>query len=254
MTKPILRTQNLLSLSLLLVCAVLISGLAVTACSKGPGYVSPSTSSSLPGSTQTPTPTNSELELRVRDLEATISQLQTDNQRLLAENTQLRSDLSEVTSTLQKLYGLVTSSTYMSMLSNLSLVESNTSQLVPWVYGLPYLPALPPGLSVSQINNAINNARNLRQIIANLPKLPPPGWPPFVPFPQQLIDLENARQTFISLTTWMENLQDLPTFLNTAGSLEDLRSRIEGYLADVQSATSGAKRLLEQVRDATSMR
>jgi hypothetical protein len=243
MRKLILRTRNLINPLLALVCAALISFIALTACSKAPAYVPPSTSRSLPTSTETPTPTNPELELRVRDLETSISQLQTDNQRLLAENTQLRSDLSKVTSTLQTLYDLATSSTY-----------ANTRQLAPWVHSLPHLPPIPPGLTVSQINDAINNARNLRQLLVSLPSLPPPGWPPFLPFPQELIQLDKGRQTFVNLTNWMENLEDLPTFLATAGSLEDLRSHIEGYLGDVQNATFSATGLLEQVRDATSTR
>jgi hypothetical protein len=199
-------------------------------------------------------PASPQLDLRVRELEASVRQLQAENQRLLTENTQLCKDLARVTTVLQNLYSLTTSSTYASTLSNLGMVQSNTSQLIPWVRGLPHLPPLPPGVTVSEIADAVNKARYLRQIIVNLPKLPPPGWPPFIPFPQPLIDLENGRQTFISLTNWMENLQDLPNFLKTATSLEDLRSRVEGYMGDVQNATSGAKGVLEQVRDATSTR
>jgi len=47
------------------------------------------------------------------------------------------------------------------------------------------------------------------------------------------------------MTTWMENLPDLPDFLATAGSLKELGSRVEGYLLDVQNSASGAKGLLE---------
>jgi len=212
-----------------------------------PNYTPPTPPVSGPATT----PTNPQLESRARELEASVRQLQTENQRLLTENTQLRSELAKVTNALQNLYSLTTSSTYASTLNNLSLLQSNTSQLVPWVRGLPHLPPLPPGLTVSQINDAVNKARNFRQLLASLPSLPPASWPPFLPFPQELIQLDKGRQTFVSLTTWMENLQDLPTFLAAAGSLEDLRSRVEGYLGDVQDSTSGAKGLLEQVRNAT---
>lgn len=60
------------------------------------------------------------------------------------------------------------------------------------------------------------------------------------------------RHTFISMTQWMENLQDLPKFLASAESLEDLRFRLEGYLRDVGSTASDAEGILEQVRDAAS--
>jgi ElaB/YqjD/DUF883 family membrane-anchored ribosome-binding protein len=214
----------------------------------------PPAPSLVPVPSPIPMPTNPQLEARVRELEASIRQLQAENQRLLTENTQLRSDLAKVTSVLQNLYSLATSSTYTTTLSNLGMVQNETSQLVPWVHGLPHLPPLPPGLTVSQISDAVNKARYLRQIITNLPKLPPSSWPPFIPFPQPLIDLENARQTFISLTTWMDNLQDLPNFMAAAGSLEDLRSRVEGYLGNVQNTVSGATAILEQVRNATGTR
>ena len=272
MRKLILRSRSLLNLFLALVCVLLTSSIVLTGCSSAPAYVSPpaSPSPSAPTPAPTPaplppsytpptppvsgpatTPTNPQLESRARELEASVRQLQTENQRLLTENTQLRSELAKVTNALQNLYSLTTSSTYASTLNNLSLLQSNANQLIPWVHGLPHLPPLPPGLTVSQINDAVNKARNFRQLLASLPSLPPSGWPPFLPFPQELIQLDKGRQTFVSLTTWMENLQNLPTFLVAAGSLEDLRSRIEGYLGDVQDSTSGAKGLLEQVRNAT---
>lgn len=234
---------------LVMLCTVTLIISLLVASTLGCQHVPTPTPSPVP--MPSPIPANSEADSKVAELEAKIRQLEAENQRLLTENTQLRSDLAKVSTTLQNIYTLVTSSAYTNTLNNLSLVQSNTSQLVPWVHGLPHLPPLPPGLTVSQINDAVNDARYLRQIIENLPKLPPPGWPPFIPFPQPLIDLENARQTFVSLTTWMDNLQDLPNFLSAAGSLEDLRSRVEGYLGDVQNSTSAAKGLLEQVRNAT---
>lgn len=82
--------------------------------------------------------------------------------------------------------------------------------------------------------------------------MPPPFWPPLVPFPQELVELDNMRQTFIDMTEWMGNLEDLPEFLESAESLEELRSRIEVYLRDSENASSDAQGLLEQVRDAVS--
>lgn len=260
MRKLILRSGSFPNLFRVLIWVVVTSSIVLAGCGGAPAYVPPPTSSTpsvptpSPTPAPTPTPPDQQLELRVRELEALVRQLQTDNGRLLTENTQLRSDLSKVTNALQNLYNLTTSSTYASTLSNLSMVQSNTNQLIPWVRGLPHLPPLSPEITVGEIGDAVNKARYLRQIIANLPKLPPPGWPPFIPFPQPLIDLENGRQTFVSLTNWMENLQDLPNFIKTATTLEDLRSRIEGYMGDVQNTTSGAKGLLEQVRDAANTR
>ena len=100
---------------------------------------------------------------------------------------------------------------------------------------------------MSQINDAVNKARVLRGILKVLPPPPPlaPSW---------WVELDYGKQAFVEMTTWMENLQDLPTFLAAAGSREDLRSRVEGYMGDVQNSTSGAKGLLEQVRGATSTR
>jgi len=47
----------------------------------------------------------------------------------------------------------------------------------------------------------------------------------------------------------MENLRELPQFLSTSGSLDELRSRIEGYLVDMQNTVSDAEGMMEQVRD-----
>ena len=200
----------------------------------------------------TPVLTNSESDSRVAELEAKIRQLEAENQRLLTENRHLASDLAEITSMLQNLQSLVTSSSYTNTLGKLTGVQNKTSDLAYFAEGLPDLPPLPPGLTFSQINDAINDARYLRTILANLPPLPPPGWPPFLPFPQELRELDNARQTFVSMTEWMENLQDLPEFLASAESLEDLRFRLEGYLRDVDTTASDAKGVLEEVREAVS--
>lgn len=206
----------------------------------------------VPRPTLTPVPTNSESAPRIAELEAKIRQLEAENQQLREENLQLRNDLTKMGSVLQNLHSLVASSTYTNTLSRLMEIQNNTSDLAAFVDGLPDLPPLPPKLTFSQIDDAINDARYLRDLLKSLPDLPPPGWPPFLPFPQELVELDNMRHTFIEMTEWMENLQDLPEFLASAKSLEDLRSRIEGYMRDVENAVSDAGGMLEQVKDATS--
>ena len=227
-----------------------------------------------PAPTPTPTPvpmptpvlTNSESDSRVAELEAKIRQLEAENQRLRSENEQLSgenkrlrteseqlsSDLTKVNSVLRNLHSLATSSSYTNTISTLDDVQTKASELAYFVEGLPYLPPMPVELDFSQINDAIIDARDLRRILRDLPALPPPGWPPFLPFPQELVELDKMRQTFIGMTEWMENLQDLPGFLESAESLEELRSRVEGYLGHVQNTSSDAKDMLEKVRDAAS--
>lgn len=60
------------------------------------------------------------------------------------------------------------------------------------------------------------------------------------------------KDELIEMTNWMEDLEDLPGFLASAEELEDLRSRIEGYLQDTENTASDAGSILEQVRDAAS--
>jgi len=202
-----------------------------------------------PASTPVPMPTpiftNSESDSRVGELEVKIRLLEAENQRLTSE-------LAIVTAALQNIRGIVNSSSYINTINGLNDVKGKASELAYFAEGLPDLPPLPPGLTVSEINQAINKALTVRRVIRDLPSLPPPGWPFFIPFPPELLELERQRQIFLEVTEFMENLHDLPEFLATAGSLEDLRSRIEGYLGDVQNTASGAGGILEQVRDAAS--
>lgn len=207
---------------------------------------------SAPAPAPAPVPTNSESDSRIAELEAKIRQLEAENQRFLAENQQLSSNLAKATAVLQNLQNLVISSNYTLALDRLTEVQSDTSELANYAEGLPPPPPLPPGLTVSQINDAINKARHLREILAGLPPLPPPGWPPFLPFPPELVELEAYRQVFINMTVWMEDLEDLPAFLAAAGSLKDLKSRVKNYLADVHNTTSFAGDMMRQVRDSTS--
>jgi len=212
----------------------------------------------MPRPTPTPVPmptpvlTNSGSDSRVTELEAKIRQLEFENQRLVTENQELNSELVKVTVVVQNLQSLVSSSSYTNTIGALNDVQAKANELAYFAEGLPDLPPLPPGLTVSEINQAINKALTVRRVIRDLPSLPPSGWPFFIPFPPELLELERQRQIFLEVTEFMENLHDLPELLATAGSLEDLRSRIEGYLGDVQNTASDAGGILEQVRDVAS--
>jgi len=188
-----------------------------------------------PAPMPTPILTNSESDSRIAELEAKIRQLE-------AENQQLREDLAKATAVLQN---LVTSSDYTLALDRLTEVQNKTIELSYFAEGLPDLPPLPLGLTISEIDDAINKAQDLRRL---LELLPPP--PPFAP--KEWRDLDDMKEEFIRMTKWMENLQDLPGFLKSAESLEDLRSRIENYLADVHNTTSYTENLMRQVRDTAS--
>jgi hypothetical protein len=60
------------------------------------------------------------------------------------------------------------------------------------------------------------------------------------------------KNAFTDLTEWMENLRDVPEFLESSQSLEELRFRIEGYLDQVRNTASDVGVTLEQIRDAAS--
>jgi chromosome segregation ATPase len=173
-------------------------------------------------------PTNSESASQIAELEAEIRQLE-------AENRQLRQQLQDIRN-------LVTSTRYRNTLSDLAQTENNSSDLAAFVQGLPDLPPLPAGVTVTQINNAIETALTLRAVLKVLP--PPPL--PFGPWQ----DLDDIKNEVISMTYWMEDLEDLPDFLASAESLEDLKARIEGYLGDAETTASDARDILEEVRDA----
>lgn len=206
----------------------------------------------MPRLTPTPVPmptpvlTNSESDSRVAELEARIRQLEFENERLGTENQELNSELVKVTAVLQNLQSLVNSLSYTNTLSELHDVQSKASELAYFAEGLPDLPPIPPGLTVTGINDAMQKARSLRDVLKILPPPPPlaPSW---------WRDLDDMKTAYIDMTQWMENLRDLPRFLATAGTLDELRSRIEGYLGDVQNTVSDAGDILEQVRDVASL-
>lgn len=184
-----------------------------------------------------PTPifTNSESDSRVGELEVKIRLLEAENQRLTSE-------LAIVTATLQNIRGIVNSSSYINTINGLNDVKGKASEITFFAEGLPDLPSLPPGLTVAAIDDAVQKARSLREILKTLPHPPPlaPSW---------WEDLDDMKTAFINMTQWMENLRELPQFLSTSGSLDELRSRIEGYLVDMQNTVSDAEGMMEQVRD-----
>ena len=197
-----------------------------------------------------PTPTNSESASRIAELEAKIRELQAENQRLLTENRELSTENQRLAAenqglsdNLAKVTSLVTSSIYTRTLSKLPNIQTDANELATFLQGLPDLPPLPPGLTVSQIDDAINKARYLRSLLERLPPPPPliapPGW----------YELDEMKDEFIRMTEWMEDLEDLPKFLRVAGDFDDLRSDMITYLRDVAITASNTKSVLEEVRN-----
>lgn len=146
---------------------------------------------------------------------------------------------------LQNIRDIVNSSSYANTLGNLNDVRSKANELAYFAQGLPHLPSLPPALTVSKINDAIIKARKLREILQVLPPPPPlaPSW---------WKDLDDMKNAFLELTEWIEDLRDIPAFLESSESLEELRARVESYLGHVQNTTSDAEYTLEQIKNAVS--
>lgn len=200
-----------------------------------------------PASVPMPTPvlTNSESDSRIAELEAEIRRLKAENQQLAVENQQLNNKVLMVTAELQNIQNIVISSNYGSTLNNLNDIQTKANELAYFADGLPNLPPPPPGLTVARIDDAIQKARKLREILQTLPSPPPlaPSW---------WRDLDELKNAFVDMTEWMEDLRNVPQFLKSSESLEELRSRVEGYLSQVQSTASNAKGTLEQIRDVAS--
>lgn len=207
-----------------------------------------STPAQMPAEKLTNSETDSriaELEAKIRQLEAENRELEAENQSLLTENRQLNSDLQKIANQLDIIQSLTTSSKYTNTLSNLGTAQIDTSDLAGWVYDLPDLPELPSELNLSEIREAIDIANSLRQILKSLPPPPPLIAPP------QWVQMDDMKETFISMTEWMEALEDLPGFLMKAEELEDVKPCIQNYLENVDTAMYDAKEILEQVRDAS---
>ena len=200
------RSYKYLLASILFAIAI-----GISACS-APGAGSPSPTG----------PTNSESASEIADLKA-------ENSRFKNENQQLNQQLQDI-------HSLVTSPSYTNAISKLTEIQSGGSDLAGFVYGLPDLPTLPLGLTVAQINNAIEQATALRRVLKNLPAPPLPIGP--------WQDLHNQKNEFIAMTNWMDNLQDLPDFLAKAESSEDLQANIAIYLRDTANTASDAKSML----------
>jgi len=205
----------------------------------------------VPAPAPTPVPmpalvlTNSASDSKVAELEAEIRRLEAENQQLVVENQQLTSELATITSMLEQVQSIVHSINYANMLSELNDIQAKANELTYFAEGLPHLPPPPPGITVTRINDAIQKARKLREILQALPPPPPlaPSW---------WRDLDDMKNAFIDMTDWMEDLRDVPEFLESSESLEELRSRMEGYLDLVQSTSSEAEGMLEQIKDAVS--
>jgi chromosome segregation ATPase len=202
-----------------------------------------------PAPTPVPMPelilSNSASDSKVAELEAEIRRLQSENQQLVVENQRLNNELITATARLQNIQSIVISSSYENTLYNLNDIQTKADELAYFSEGLPNLPTPPSGLTVSRINDAIQKARKLREILYALPPPPPlaPSW---------WRDLDDMKNAFINMTEWMEDLRDIPEFLASSENLEELRSRLESYLRQVQNTTSNAEGTLGQIRDALS--
>jgi len=199
------------------------------------------------GAIPMPAPTDSGSSSNVAELEAQIRQLEAENEELLNENERLRSELAEATDIIQDIDALVYSSEYGNTLDDLSDVQEDTNELDVWASTLPELPALPPGVTPGDIEWAVEAAGELYEIIDSLPPIPP-----FPPPPPGVQEIENARLTFLEVFEFVEDLEELPEFLSNAQSLDELRSRIDTYLQDVQSTTASAETLMDDVKDVAS--
>lgn len=237
-----------ISLSILVIGILLLSACGAptttpeTETPSAPETVQPAPATSSDGSV-TIKPTNSESASRIAELEAKIRQLESDNQRLLTENQELRSNLVEITSMLENVQSEIPD-----ILIMITEIQNDSSVLAAFLEDLPDLPPPPPGLTITQINNAIEKARDLRELLRDLPDLPPSGWPFFIPFPEQLLALDEMKQTFITMTEWMEDLEELPEFLNMAGDLDDLRYQEIAHLENINATMDNIKSILEELR------
>ena len=167
-------------------------------CSVAPSYAPAQTPVPMP----TPMLANSESDSRVGELEVKIRLLEAENQRLTSE-------LAIVTAMLQNIQDIVNSSSYTDTISSLNGVKGKASEISFFAEGLPDLPSLPPGLTVEAIDDAVQKAQKLREILKALPPPPPlaPSW---------WEDLDDMKTAFINMTEWMESLRELPQFLATS--------------------------------------
>ena len=123
-------------------------------------------------------------------------------------------------------------------------IQNDSSDLATFLQGLPSLPTLPVGLTVSQINDAMDKAQLLRTILKSLPP-PPPGASLYAP---EWYELDEMKDEFIRMTEWMEDLEELPEFLNMAGDLDDLRYQEIAHLENINAAMDNIKSILEELR------
>ena len=233
----IVKHQNHKYLRVTLISVFLVITTGLSACGTPAPTLEPTPAN---GVTVAPTAlTNSESASQIAELEAKIRELEAEKQRLLAENQQLSSDLGEMTSTLQDIESQVPH-----ILITVTEIQNDTSDFAAYLQGLPSLPTPPLGLTVGQIDDAINKAVFLRGILENLPPPPPLIAPP------EWYELDEMKDEFIRMTEWMEDLEELPEFLNIAGDLDDLRYQEIAHMQNINTAMDDVKRILEEVRDA----
>lgn len=184
----------------------------------------------------TPVFTNSGTSSTTAELEAKIRQLEAENQRLTGE-------LATVTAALQKIRGMNLANT----LNSLADAYNKTGELAYFVEGLPDLPELP--VAPLNIEEAIDLAKTVWDVIDRLPDL---TKIPIVGLNPDVRAIEEQRQNILEMTEFIKDLHDLPQFLSGAESLEDLKSRLETYLQEVDEAIYDAGEMLDEVKDAAS--
>ena len=201
------------------------------------GCTQPAPATSSDGSV-TIEPTNSESTSQIAELEARIRELEAENQRLLRENQELKSDLVKIASMLESVQSEIPD-----ILIMITEIQNDSSDLAAFLEGLPNLPTLPVGLTVSQINDAMDKAQLLRTILKSLPP-PPPGASLYAP---EWYELDEMKNEFIRMTEWMEGLEELPEFLNIAGDLDDLRYQEIAHLQNIYATMDNIKSILEEI-------
>jgi DNA repair exonuclease SbcCD ATPase subunit len=169
------------------------------------------------------------LEAESRQLKAENQSLDAENQQLLSENQDLQNSLAETRSALENA---------QRELPTISGLQKDAQDLAQFLAGLPELPNPPPGLDdINEINDAVNKAVSLRELLKRLP-----SPPPFAP--TEWVQLDEMKEEFIYMTEWMENLEDLPEFLRIAGDLDQLRFQEIEHLENIADTMERIKNIL----------
>jgi Skp family chaperone for outer membrane proteins len=172
---------------------------------------------------------NNQLEDENRQLKAESQSFDTENQQLSSENRNLQNSLTEVRSKLESV---------QRELPTISGLHKDAQDFAGFLEGLPELPSPPPGFDdINKINDVVNKAVFLRELLERLP-----SPPPFAP--AEWVELDEMKDEFIEMTEWMEDLEDLPEFLRIAGDLDDLRFQEIEHLDNIADTMERIKNIL----------